>query len=242
MLPAKLRSTNTFSESKMSSPPKRGRTSRHSTIISAPVDVAWESLCDIHSWRWNPCVRLRSSLAKEGVSGKAIVYHEGKWKAKPFTFHTVDRKNFTFSWSTKYDSCLVKNTMTLTRLSSKRTHLTHTQEFEGLKSILGLPMGHRRLAKTMKKYACVMSEGLKNHVESMYFRELLLEVSNRDFSIIDERASSESTISTDFSSDASAAHFWQTPKHLREQVAQTLVDQSLDDPVSKVEISHSEYE
>ena len=226
-------------DSKMLSSNKKRHSSCHSTIINAPIGVIWESLSDINSWGWNSCVRLDAACVVEGLSGKAMVHHDGKWRQKPFTFEKVERKKLTFSWSTTFGRCICTNTMKLIQLGPKRSQLKHIQEFRG--GNFGQRLGILHPFNDLRKNVCYMNEGLKNHVESLYFNSLLCSISSRDMKIEKEDPES-TTVGTELSSELSGASFWETPKHLRQQLVQCFVEDPLDDPFVQITISHDEYE
>jgi hypothetical protein len=203
----------------------RKYSSAHSTIINAPAGAVWESLSDIHSWEWNHCVRLDAAYAMAGQSGKSRITNDGRQMYRSFSFRMVKREELTFSWCTKFRLCTCTNTIKLNPLGAKRTELIHTQEF-------GRYFGFGHPFKKLKKNVCIMSEGLKNHVESLYFNILLSNFSSRDFCSPTEK--SDSAVMTDISerSEISAtSNFWETPKHLRQKLVKSFVDDQLEHPI-----------
>jgi hypothetical protein len=196
--------------------------SYHSTVINAPIGVVWESLIDVHDWEWNQCIRLEAAFAIEGKSGRASFYRKGKRLQKRFSFNMVERRQFTLSWSTKFGFCSCTNTIRLEPLGGKRTVVGHTQSFQGIHLGFGL-LGHP--FKKFKRNVCIMNEGLKNHVESQYFRSLLSNFSSRD--MILEGGKSSMTMKASPIETA----FWQTPKHLRKELVKCFVDNEVEHPV-----------
>lgn len=169
-------------------------------------------------------MRLDAAYAVEGQSGKSrMTTKDGRRQSKGFYFRVVRREGFTFSWSTKFGLCTCTNTMILNPLGAKRTELLHTQIFEG--TYFGFVHPFKRL----KKHVCIMSEGLKNHVESLYFNSLLSNFSSREIGSICEK--SEATELTEISELSTAGHFWETPKHLRQKLVKCFVDDQLDHPI-----------
>eukprot|EP00980_Cylindrotheca_fusiformis_P002113 scaffold473_cov132-Cylindrotheca_fusiformis.AAC.18 len=213
---AKVDSAEKCTNKKMS----RKHTSTHSTIINAPTRVVWETLSDINAWEWNQCVHLVAACALEGQCGKTRITKNGRrFYHKSFSFKQVKQEEYIFSWSTKFGFCTCTNTMKLNPVGGKRTHLLHTQSFVG--PYLGLVHPFKKL----RKQVCLMNEGLKIHVESLYFNSLLSNFSSREIgSICSKSVSTDNTESSDLSS---AGNFWETPKHVRVMLMKCFVDDEL---------------
>ncbi|CAJ1958762.1 unnamed protein product [Cylindrotheca closterium] len=185
-----------------------------STIISAPATVVWESLTDIKTWQWNRSLRLDASYVMEGETGKSRIVLGGRRATAPFKFGKVSRRTFTFTWTTKLGCCESTNTVELKPIGINKTELVHTQTFEGKLLFL------RPSSKKYQKAVRVMDEGLKNHVESLYFNTLLYDFSNSEMVTPGCSTSTEMTVL----SEMSGTNFWDTPKHIREKLVNCFVD------------------
>lgn len=189
-----------------------------STVVSAPATVVWESLTDIVSWQWNRSVRLEASYVMEGATGKAKTVLGCSRVTSSFKFGKITRRNFTFTWITNLGSYECTSTIQLKPVGIKRTELIHTQTFKGKGIFFRVPI------KKYQKAARVMNEGLKNHVESLYFNTLLYDFSNSEMI-----APGFATSSTELTvlSEASSNNFWDTPKHIREKLVDCFVDRKI---------------
>ncbi len=192
--------------------------SEHQTIVQAPIEFVWETLVDTSLWTWNPCVRLSADVTLTGACGKvSIAVKKGRWKIQDFTYDTVNRKEFTFAWSTAGCGCKITNTVILSPLGAKTTQISHLQKILGNSPTFRfvLPL------KKMKTYPMCINEALKNHVESRHFNQLLFSLSTREMS-----TATESTVSFDISeSSTSFVNYWKSSPTVRKQVLSTFLDE-----------------
>ncbi|KAL3943639.1 MAG: hypothetical protein SGBAC_002307 [Bacillariaceae sp.] len=193
---------------------KSKRCLSQSTIISAPATVVWESLADIKSWQWNHSIHLDASYVLEGGTGKSRVVLGARRVSTTFKFGKISRRTFTFVWITKLGGYECTNTVQLKPIGIKRTELLHTQSFGGKLPFVFMPF------KKYEKAIRVMNEGLKNHVESVYFNTLLYDFSNSEMISPGYVTSTEMTVLSEMSSQ----NFWDTPKHIRQKLVKCFVD------------------
>jgi hypothetical protein len=188
----------------------------HKAVIHAPINIVWESLVDTASWQWNPCVRLSADVILTGTVGKAsISAGYRRWKIKDFTFDSVSRETFTFSWTVSVGTCKVTNTMRLMPTGAKTTKISHSQKFSGVFHGLRwqLPL------QKMKNHPVCISEALKNHVESRHFKQLLVTLSTREMS-----TASDFTVSTEIhESSPLGASYWESSPRFRKQLLSTFL-------------------
>jgi hypothetical protein len=196
--------------------------------INVPCDAVFKHLCDLDHWNdWNLAVRLSADAPlADGVWSKAIIVSPPKRKGDTttrgttvdFTVETIRRKDFTFSWTTRLGRSRNTTTMKLTPLGSKRTLLTHVQCVRGPFVRLGNPL------RTLLTNSTCINQSLKNHVESLHFQAILMNVSTGDFA---KPRTSSTSVESD-GSDASPG-FWQSPHYLREEVVSQLLEECRSD-------------
>lgn len=188
----------------------------HKTIVQAPIEFVWDTLIDTSRWNWNPCFRLSADSTQTGASGQvSIAVCRGRWKIKDFTFDSVNRQDYKFSWTTDVGACKISNVVRLSSRGAKATLLCHFQRISGNSPTLRwvLPL------KKMKTYPMCMNEALKNHVESRHFNHLLFSLSTREMS-----TATDSTASIDVSeSSSSMVNYWKSSPDVRKQVLSTFL-------------------
>jgi len=107
-------------------------------------------------------------------------------------------------------------------MGSKVTKLTHTQTFEGK------PLFFRVPYKKHEKAIRVMNQGLKNHVESLYFNTLLSDFSHSGMLAPGTGCALSSSTDMTVVSDMSSSTFWDTPKHIRQKLVESFMEREID--------------
>jgi hypothetical protein len=207
---------------------------KQTTEVNVPIDVVWEQLSDFRQWReWHPSLRLHNDdliLQEEAIWVQAKLACQGKgvgcatrktrtWMNVNIAFQTVNRNEFTVSFTIKRGFSKNTTTMKLTALGSKKTLLTHTQDLRG--SIVSFGSSHRTL---LINSFCI-NQSFKNHVECLHFQSLFSDMSTREmtpksYRLLEEQGSSDCLCA----SSASSTDFWQSSAALRKEVVSQFVE------------------
>jgi hypothetical protein len=130
----------------------------------------------------------------------------------------INETQHVFKWAARFGlRCKSIHTITLSKVDSTAVMLRHTEEFKGL------------FCKELNNINFCFNEGLKNHVESLHFNQLMSSMSARTKKSSDPFSDSDSARSSctqtmSFSESSSKTlSYWDTPKHLRKEISKKYI-------------------
>eukprot|EP00525_Craspedostauros_australis_P000715 CAMPEP_0198112694 /NCGR_PEP_ID=MMETSP1442-20131203/4500_1 /TAXON_ID= /ORGANISM="Craspedostauros australis, Strain CCMP3328" /LENGTH=306 /DNA_ID=CAMNT_0043769559 /DNA_START=285 /DNA_END=1205 /DNA_ORIENTATION=+ len=163
-----------------------------------------------------------------------------RWEATPCTFQMVDHNNHTLEWTSqrrqnqpallRAAADRIVHTIKLHAIDANTTSVQHTvtrmdTAVKRLAKAVASPSKKNRLQQQQQQQQMTtilrLHQSLKHHVESMHFQHLVLTFSSRQLSLDTklQRPMSVSRDDDDTDDTAPLSCYWESPAHLRNQIA-----------------------